>query len=217
MSRPWVSCHGLQNTGTYISPSDSEKTKKNGKSLCNWSHFNCSLPKQQHEHNKSVYAFWMHLAQLSHQTLYAPLSSSIISYISTCCLSCVVLAFQRSAMKPYTCAIMTLESLGDGFTCVMWNSAHVWRGKSTVKESTTQVRRAISFCCCSIYLLFMLSDLLLLRAMRTISDKGSYNDLNVMHFVRHLDWYLLSQLRMSYMSVILQKRVYSKFLFFSDW
>lgn len=46
---------------------------------------------------------------------------------------------QRSAMKPYTCAIMTSESLGDEFTSAMWNSAHVWQGKSSVNESATQV------------------------------------------------------------------------------
>lgn len=35
---------------------------------------------------------------------------------------------------------MTPESHGDESTSVMWNSAHVWQGKSSVKESTTHVR-----------------------------------------------------------------------------
>lgn len=52
---------------------------------------------------------------------------------------------QEGAMKPYTSAIMTPERLGDEFTSVMWNSAHVWRGKSAVKESATQVRRHLFF------------------------------------------------------------------------
>lgn len=86
-------------------------------------------------------------AQPSNFAPYAPLSFSGVCHVSIYCLLCVVWAFQRSAMKPYTCAIMTLESLGDEFTCVTWNSAHVWQGKSTVKESATQVRHAISFCC----------------------------------------------------------------------
>lgn len=42
---------------------------------------------------------------------------------------------------------MTSESLGDEFTSVMWNSAHVWQGKSSVRESTTRVRHAFCFCC----------------------------------------------------------------------
>lgn len=62
------------------------------------------------------------------------------SHISTYCLLSVVSAFQTSAMKPHTCAIMTPESHGDESTSVMWNSAHVWQGKSSVKESTTHVR-----------------------------------------------------------------------------
>lgn len=84
---------------------------------------------------------WMHLVQPqpSNSALYAPLSSSVSSHISTYRLLCLVSAFQRSAMKPYTCAIMTSESLGDEFTSVTWNSAHVWQAKSSVKESTIQV------------------------------------------------------------------------------
>lgn len=107
----------------------------------------------------------MHLLQLSHQIVlcYAPLSSSIPSHISTYCLLCVVSAFQRGAMKPYTCAIMTSESLGDEFTFVMWNSAHVWQGKSSVKESATQVRRAFSCCCSAPTVLFLFCSLLLLE------------------------------------------------------
>ena len=54
-------------------------------------------------------------------------------------------ASQRSATKPYTCAIMTSESLGDASASVTWNSAHVWPGKSSVKESATQVRRPLLF------------------------------------------------------------------------
>lgn len=72
--------------------------------------------------------------------LHAPLNPLFSSHISTCCLLSVVSAFQRSAMKPHTCAIMTPESHGDESTSVMWNSAHVWPGKSSVKESTTHVR-----------------------------------------------------------------------------
>lgn len=55
-------------------------------------------------------------------------------------ISAPFMCFQRSAMKPYTCAIMTWESPGGEFTCVMWNSAHVRPGKPTVNGSTTQVR-----------------------------------------------------------------------------
>lgn len=46
-------------------------------------------------------------------------------------------------MKPNTSAIMTPESLGDGSTSVMWNSARVWQEKSSVRGSDTQVRRAV--------------------------------------------------------------------------
>lgn len=87
------------------------------------------------------------IAQTWNLALHAPLSSSVSSHISSHCLLCVVSAFQKSAMKPYTCAIMIPESLGDEFTSVMWNSAHVWQGKSSVKELVTQVRCAFS--CCS--------------------------------------------------------------------
>lgn len=60
---------------------------------------------------------------------------------------CVVSAFQRSAMKPYTCAIMTWESLGDGSTSAMWNSAPARPGRPSVNAFPTQVRPAGS--CCS--------------------------------------------------------------------
>lgn len=109
------------------------------------------------------------LQQPSHQrfALLAPLSSSISSPISSRRLSCVVSAFQRSAVKPCTCAIMTSESLGDEFTCEMWNSAHVWQGKSSVKESTTQVRHAVCRCCSAL----TVSGPFLFAVVRTIRVK----------------------------------------------
>lgn len=97
------------------------------------------------------FSFWTHTLNVSTvkvwcmgQTpacgLLAPLSSSCSSHISACCLLSDVSAFQKSAMKPHTCAIMTPESHGDESTSGMWNSAHVWPGKSSVKEPTTHVR-----------------------------------------------------------------------------
>lgn len=49
-------------------------------------------------------------------------------------------AFQKSATKPHTYTIMTPESLGAEYTSGTWNSARVRPGKSSAKESTTQVR-----------------------------------------------------------------------------
>lgn len=48
-------------------------------------------------------------------------------------------AFQRSATKPFTCAIMTSARLGGEFIFGTWNSARVWRGEASAKESATQV------------------------------------------------------------------------------
>lgn len=72
---------------------------------------------------------------------------NLLSHFSPDAFHVLCRLFQRSATKPYTCAIMTSESLGDEFTSVMWNSAHVWQGKSSVRESTTRVRHAFCFCC----------------------------------------------------------------------
>lgn len=55
-------------------------------------------------------------------------------------LAFFVSAFQKSAMKLYTCATMTTGRLGDESTSEMWSSAHAWLGKSIVKESDTHVR-----------------------------------------------------------------------------
>lgn len=52
-------------------------------------------------------------------------------------------ASQKSATKPYTNAIMLLERLGVEYTSGTWNSARVRLGKSSAKESTTQVRFGI--------------------------------------------------------------------------
>lgn len=54
--------------------------------------------------------------------------------------TCFMCAFQRSAMKPHTSIIMTPESLGAEYTSATWNSARARPGRSSVKESTTQVR-----------------------------------------------------------------------------
>lgn len=89
----------------------------------------------------------MHVTQLSSQSLLCTLHWAPQSPLTfqTYCLLCVVSALQRSAMKLYTCAIMTPESLGDEFTSATWNSAHVRQGKSSVKESATQVRCQLLF------------------------------------------------------------------------
>lgn len=49
-------------------------------------------------------------------------------------------AFQKSATKPHTYAIMTPESPGAEYTSATWNSARARPGKSSAKESATQVR-----------------------------------------------------------------------------
>lgn len=49
-------------------------------------------------------------------------------------------AFQKSAMKPHTSTITTPESLGAGSTSGTWSSARVQPGKSSARESATQVR-----------------------------------------------------------------------------
>lgn len=54
--------------------------------------------------------------------------------------ACFMCAFQKSAMKPHTSTIMRPESLGAEYTSGTWNSARARPGKSSVKESTTQVR-----------------------------------------------------------------------------
>lgn len=54
--------------------------------------------------------------------------------------TCFMCAFQKSAMKPHTSTIMTPESLGAEYTSATWNSARARPGKSSAKESTTQVR-----------------------------------------------------------------------------
>lgn len=55
-------------------------------------------------------------------------------------LAFFVSAFQKSAMKLYTCATTTTGRRGDESTSEMWSSAHAWLGKSIVKESDTHVR-----------------------------------------------------------------------------
>lgn len=74
-------------------------------------------------------------AQTSTSAPDALTSSSASSHISTFCL-----CSQKSAMKPNTCVIMTLERLGDESTSGMWNSARVCQGTSSVKGFATQVR-----------------------------------------------------------------------------
>lgn len=54
--------------------------------------------------------------------------------------ACFMCAFQKSAMKPHTSTIMRPESLGAEYTSGTWSSARARPGKSSVKESTTQVR-----------------------------------------------------------------------------
>lgn len=57
---------------------------------------------------------------------------------------CFTSAFQKSAMKPHTYAIMTPESPGAEYTSATWNSARARPGKSSAKESPTQVRFGVS-------------------------------------------------------------------------
>lgn len=137
-------------------------------SLCKPDFLNNSLTKQSKhkQNNKKTLEKVLTLnasciAELSNPALHAPLVSSVSSHVSTYCLLCVMLALQKGAMKPYTCAIMTPESLGDESTFVMWNSAHVWQGKPSAKESATQVRCAFRCYSASVVSCFLLSSLLL--------------------------------------------------------
>lgn len=57
---------------------------------------------------------------------------------------CFTSVFQKSATKPHTYTIMTPESPGAEYTSATWNSARARPGKSSVKESATQVRFGVS-------------------------------------------------------------------------
>lgn len=113
----------------------------------NWSRLNSLAPKTYIRnfclHTSSC---WMCLAKLIHHRYLLTAPLSFFSHYTFCLPFMFFLwCCQEGAMKPYTSAIMTPERLGDEFTSVMWNSAHVWRGKSAVKESATQVRRHLFF------------------------------------------------------------------------
>lgn len=82
-----------------------------------------------------MWGFFWAISEISTWTKKA---SSHVSSTHPLCLS-----VQRGAMKGYTCATMTMESLGVGSTCGVWSSAPARQGRFTVEECDTQVKNQL--------------------------------------------------------------------------